>query len=119
MKGLFSKVDTFLDYYSAPVYIFLIVFIYLIYFSVLFGLSWFESFNKYVHIIDRFMQIVVGLFLVFRFMPFRKHDLHKNDSTLIFASGVIILTNLGFISYLEQTASNKILPIVTHPKNWL
>ena len=113
MKSWFSKIDSILDNYSAPIYTFLIIFIYAVYFALLFGLSWFESLNKYVHLVDRLMQFIVGLFLVFRFMPFRKHELHPNDSRIIFGSGVIILTNLGFMSYLEntaRTATNKILP---------
>ena len=106
MKSWFSRIDGILEKYSIPIYTFLLVFVYTLYFAVLFGLSWFESLNKYVGIVVRAMQLIVGLFLVLRFMPFRKHELHPNDSKIIFASGIIILTNLGLISYLKTTASN-------------
>ena len=46
-----------------------------------------------------FIQIIISLFLMYRFNPFVKHELKKRDSSIIFTCAILLLTNLGITQY--------------------
>lgn len=46
------------------------------------------------------VQLFVCLFLIFRFHPFRSHELRKYDSQLIFGSALFLLANLGITQFV-------------------
>lgn len=95
-----SRVDKVLDKTAAPVYIVSIAAIYFIYITTFLGLSFIST--KYIRYLDIFVQALIGVFLILRFLPFRNHELRKNDAILIFGSGVFLLTNLGLTSYITN-----------------
>lgn len=95
-----SILDKLLDKTAAPLYLASIAVIYFIYITTFLGLSWVST--TYVKYLDMFVQGLIGIFLVLRFLPYRNHELRKNDSILIFGSGVFLLTNLGLTAYITQ-----------------
>ena len=94
--------DRFLNKIAPPVYLGVISVVYFIYITTLLGLSMFQNAKMYVTYLDNFLQALIAIFLILRFFPFRKHELHKNDAMIIFASGVFLLTNLGIKSYISN-----------------
>jgi len=95
-----SRVDKLLDKTAAPVYIVSVAAIYFIYITTFLGLSWISI--TYVRYLDIFVQAFIGIFLVLRFLPYRNHELRKNDAMLIFGSGIFLLTNLGLSTYITK-----------------
>ena len=95
-----SKVDKLLDKTAVPAYIAGMAGIYFIYITTFLGLSWVST--KYIKYLDIFVQALIGIFLVLRFLPFRNHELRKNDAILIFGSGIFLLTNLGLTTYITK-----------------
>lgn len=83
-----------------PVYLFLIFVIYLSYFLAFFGVYYVnpELLQFFIFVVNVF----ICLFLLIRFHPFRKHELRDFDDKLIFASGLILLSNLGVQTYIPQ-----------------
>ena len=55
----------------------------------------------YIKDFDFIVQLVICLFLLFRFHPFRKHELRVYDSKIIFSSALFLLLNLGFVKYAK------------------
>ncbi len=53
----------------------------------------------YVKTFNTFIQLIICLFLIYRFNPFVKHELRKQDSSIIFACAILLLTNLGITQY--------------------
>jgi hypothetical protein len=101
-----SRVDKVLDKTAAPVYIVSIAAIYFIYITTFLGLSLIST--KYIRYLDIFVQALIGIFLILRFLPFRNHELRKNDAILIFGSGVFLLTNLGLTAYITNFVNNTV-----------
>lgn len=102
--NLLSTIDNLLDNIKTPLYVFSIGLIYLSYIFVYIGVLYIDK--TYVHYLNIFIQLFIGLFLLFRFHPFREHVLRKNDSMIIFGSAVFLLTNLGVTQYIENYAKN-------------
>ena len=48
------------------------------------------------------VEFFIGVFLVWRFHPFRKHELRGYDAKVIFGSGLFLLTNVGFITFFKK-----------------
>ena len=101
-----SKVDKLLDKTAAPAYLAGIAAIYFIYITTFLGLSLVST--TYIKYLDIFVQALIGIFLVLRFLPFRNHELRKNDAILIFGSGLFLLTNLGLTTYITQFMNNTV-----------
>jgi hypothetical protein len=95
-----SHVDKVLDKTAAPVYIASIATIYFIYITTFIGLTLISA--EYIKYLDVFVQSLIGIFLILRFLPFRNHELRKNDAIIIFGSGVFLLTNLGLTAYITN-----------------
>jgi len=90
----------FLEKTKKPVYLFLVSFIYLSYFLTFFGIYYVDlNLLKYFTL---GVNLFVCLFLLIRFHPFQKHELRYFDDKLIFASGIILLSNLGIDVYLKS-----------------
>lgn len=63
--------------------------------------------HEYLYLFRMIMQILVCLFLIYRFHPFKQHVLKPYDSRIIFSSAMFLLINIGII----ETASNIFSPI--------
>jgi len=109
--NLFYTFDKILDKIKKPVYLTAIGFIYISYFLIFFGLFYINK--KYIDIFSNFLLTFVCLFLILRFHPFRKHELREFDSTIIFGSAVLLLTNAGLTNIIANDISNVITNIKT------
>jgi hypothetical protein len=91
--NLFYKFDKVLDKIKKPVYFTSVGFIYISYFLIFFGIFYMNK--RYIELFSNLLLIFVCLFLIIRFHPFRKHELHEFDATIIFGSAILLLTNAG------------------------
>lgn len=94
-----NKVDHFLDSLGSTIYVLLTV-IHVVYVFVFLGIVFFNI--SYLNALNVFIQLFICFILIFRFHPYRKHALKAYDARFIFASAVFLLTNLGFIQFMEQ-----------------
>ena len=100
-------VENLLDKIKEPLYRGSLYVIFFLYFVAFFGLY---SYNqKYLYYLQLFMQAFVCIFLIVRFHPFRKHYLKPFDANIIFGSAVVLLTNLGITTYMENYINNIIV----------
>lgn len=67
--------------------------IHIIYIFLFFGILTIDF--KYLRLFSIFIQILVCIFLIIRFHPFREHYYEKNDATILFGSAIFMLENLG------------------------
>lgn len=83
--------DDTLRYISNPfVYIERVILI--TYITVYLGLISYKP--SYITILSTWFPIIICIFLMYKFNPFRKHTLDKNDGRTIFTSAVFMLTNI-------------------------
>lgn len=91
--------DNFLDIIKKPIYIVCFTIIHLFYFAVFFKII--SSTPEVITYLNIFIQIFISLFLILKFHPFRNHTLKPFDASIIFGSGIFLLTNLGFTELLR------------------
>jgi hypothetical protein len=107
--NLFTKFDKILDTVKKPVYMTSILFIYISYFLIFFGIFYINK--TYIDLFSNLLLTFVCLFLIVRFHPFRKHELRDFDSTIIFGSAILLLTNAGltkiFVDDVKYVIMNK------------
>ena len=107
------KLENLLDNIKEPLYRGSLYLIFILYFVAFFGLY---SYNqRYLYYLHLFMQTFVCIFLIVRFHPFRKHYLKPFDANIIFGSAVVLLTNLGVTTFME----NYINTIIVNTHNQL
>lgn len=97
--------DKGLDSIVGPFYKFLWIVVYLVYLVIFFGV-WYIS-PDYLKYVTGFIQTFIALVLILRFNPLRTEVvLHKDDRSIIFASGMFMLLNAGltggFLHNLES-----------------
>jgi len=98
MSAIFKYIDDLLEKHKVSVYIWLFVIPYALYFITLLGVWYIKP--TYIHILGNIMQIYVALFLIFRFNPYRKHEIRPHDDQIILGSAFLLLTNAGVTSYI-------------------
>lgn len=91
MNSKIKLVDNTIHTITKPVYYFLFFLLYLLYFALFFGIFYVNP--SYIRILTGIIHVIVCLFLLIRFHPFRKHELKEFDSKVIFASAIILFTN--------------------------
>ena len=99
-----NKIDDILDKIKLPVFTTTMVIIHLCYIIVFFGIIAIDT--NYMNYLNVFIEVFVCLFLIARFHPFRHHKLHKYDSTIIFGSAILLLTNLGANEFIFNNIFN-------------
>lgn len=105
-------IESVLEYFG-KYYIMTIIFLHIIYVTIYFGIL---SINpSYVRLLSSIIQFFIGIFLVWRFHPYRDHILKQYDSKIIFGSGIFLLTNLGFFEVFTYYFSNTISSAVHLP----
>lgn len=87
-----NKFDSIINN-STSIYKYLMWIIYTIYILLFLGVL--SSNFKYLRYFSNTVQLLVCIFLITRFHPFRKHYYTKNDATMIFASALFMLQNIG------------------------
>jgi hypothetical protein len=63
-----------------------------LYFTTYFGLMKIDQ--KYIEILNITIQLFICLFLLIRFNPLRDHELRQYDAKIIFASALLLGSNL-------------------------
>lgn len=108
MNTIFKYIDDILEKHKISVYIWLFVLPYALYLITLLGVLYIKP--SYIHLFGNIMQIYIALFLIFRFNPYRKHEIRPYDDQIILGSAFLLLTNAGVTSYiLSKVAGNLLL----------
>ena len=97
-----NNIDDILENFG-HYYIYGIISMHVIYFSALFGIVTIGQ--SYLRLFNIVIQLFICVFLMFRFHPFRKHDLREYDSKIIFGSAAFLLVNLGSVEFLKSFAT--------------
>lgn len=119
IDSYFVAVDKVLEKTAAPIYITVISIIYFIYITTYIGLSWFQDASEYIFKLDVFLQTLIAIYLILRFHPFRKHEIRSSDATIIFGSGIFLLTNVGLRTYITKVIDDNIHPYIVRTQNFL
>ena len=98
INNILSNLDSIIDDIKYPVFIVLITILHIFYIIIFFGIFFIDP--VYLRWLSTFIQFMIALFLIFRFHPFRTHELRKNDDKLIFACGSLLLINTSFTEYI-------------------
>ena len=97
--GILDKIDDIVDY-AGKHYTYLSVALYAAYIVVFLGVV---NFNPgYISDLKLLMQVVICVVLIYRFNPFRKHELKKYDANIIFSSAIFLLVNTGIAEVFER-----------------
>lgn len=97
---IIELIDDLIEYIKKPVYILLIVIIYVTYFLIYIG---FIKYNpNIINNIHIYLQLFIGFFLFIKFFPYRKYELKEYDSNIIFTTSIILLTNLGIVQLMKN-----------------
>ena len=96
---IIKKTDTFVDAITKPVFASSILLLHVCYFLVFIGLL--NVNTNYLDGLSIFIQVFIGLLLIYRFNPLRTAELKVYDQQIIFASAIFILTNVGFTQILK------------------
>ena len=102
--NLFYTIDNTLDKIKMPIYYLLIGTLYVLYFVLFIGIFYVDA--KYIQLINNCLQLLVCLFLIYRFFPLRRHELHKYDSDIIFSCAVLLLINTGIGQIIKDDFAN-------------
>ena len=97
--GILEKMADIVDY-AGKHYSYLSMALYTAYIVVFLGVV---NFNPaYITDLKLLMQVVVCVVLIYRFNPFRTHELKKYDANIIFSSAIFLLVNTGIAEVFER-----------------
>jgi hypothetical protein len=102
-KNLQNRIDDILNH-TSHYYIPTVIAIHVLYILALIGVLSFNS--VYLRLFNGFVQLFICVFLMFRFHPFRKHELKEYDSKIIFSSAAFLLFNLGVVEFITSFGSS-------------
>jgi len=57
---------------------------------------------EYLYRFKTMMQVLVCIFLIYRFHPYRNHVLHQYDAKIIFSSAMFLLVNISAVAVANQ-----------------
>ena len=58
--------------------------------------------SEYLYAFKTVMQLIVCIFLIYRFHPYRKHILQKYGAQIIFSSAMFLLVNISAVAVANQ-----------------
>lgn len=97
--GILEKIGDIVDY-AGKHYSYLSVALYTAYIVLFLGVV---NFNPtYITDLKLLMQVVICVILIYRFNPFRTHELKKYDANIIFSSAMFLLVNTGIAEVFER-----------------
>ena len=97
--GILEKIGDIVDY-AGKHYSYLSIALYAAYIVVFLGVV---NFNPaYITDLKLLMQVVICVILIYRFNPFRTHELKKYDANIIFSSAIFLLVNTGIAEVFER-----------------
>tara|TARA_B110000285_G_scaffold55181_1_gene62818 strand:- start:1418 stop:1795 length:378 start_codon:yes stop_codon:yes gene_type:complete len=94
-KLLDNVTDTIGKYYGVLPTILLIA-----YGLIFMGVIYINS--EYLYMFKTMMQVLVCIFLIYRFHPYRNHVLQKYDANIIFSSAIFLLVNISAVAVANQ-----------------
>ena len=97
--GILDKIDNIVDY-AVKHYTYLSIVLYSAYIVLFLGVVNFNP--SYITELKLLMQVVICVVLIYRFNPFRKHELKKYDANIIFSSAIFLLVNTGIAEVFER-----------------
>jgi len=97
--GILEKIDDIVDY-AGKHYSYLSLALYAAYIVLFLGVVNFNP--SYITELKLLMQVVICVVLIYRFNPFRKHELKKYDANIIFSSAMFLLVNTGIAEVFER-----------------
>jgi hypothetical protein len=97
--GILDKIDNIVDY-AGKHYSYLSVALYSAYIVLFLGVVNFNP--SYITELKLLMQVVLCAVLIYRFNPFRTHELKKYDANIIFSSAMFLLVNTGIAEVFER-----------------
>lgn len=97
--GILDKIDNIVDY-AGKHYSYLSVALYSAYIVLFLGVVNFNP--SYITELKLLMQVVICVVLIYRFNPFRTHELKKYDANIIFSSAMFLLVNTGIAEVFER-----------------
>jgi hypothetical protein len=95
------EIEASLERIKKPTYIAMITLLYICYFAIYAGLFYVNP--EYIQTLSKSIRIFVCAFLIYKFHPFRQHRLVDFDAQLIFASALLILTDMGITQQLVKS----------------
>jgi hypothetical protein len=112
----FQNADKITRYFEKPVII-LIVIGHLIYFFIFANLFINDKGNamKFAKYTNELAQLIIALYLIIRFNPFRQYEINEYDGNFSFYGGIILLMSVGVVRYIEDYIAN--IPIVHNAYN--
>ena len=93
-----------LERIKKPAYIAMMTLLYICYFIIYVGVFYIDP--AYVDTLSKGIRIFICAFLIYKFHPFRHHRLQEFDGELIFASALLILTDMGITQYMVDLTKN-------------
>jgi|AACY02.14.fsa_nt_gi hypothetical protein len=93
-------IESNLERIKKPTYVAMSTLLYICYFLIYAGLFYVNP--LYLDTLSKSIRIFVCMFLIYKFHPFRQHKLVEFDAQLIFASAILILTDMGITQYLLE-----------------
>lgn len=72
---------------------------------------------EYLYNFKTIMQLIVCIFLIYRFHPYRKHVLQEYDARIIFSSAMFLLVNIGAVAIANKiiTPINDVINLTDVP----
>ena len=58
--------------------------------------------SEYLYRFKTMMQVIVCIFLIYRFHPYRNHVLQKYDAKIIFSSAMFLLVNISAVAVANE-----------------
>ena len=107
MGAILKRIQDFVDdilEYVGRYYVYSIITLHILYVFALIGFLSFTS--ETLRVFNVLIQVFICLFLIFRFHPFRKHELREYDGKIIFGSAAFLLFNLGVIEIFTSLGTN-------------
>ena len=94
------SIENKLEHIKKPMYLGMMAMLYVLYIGIYFGLTFADP--RYVTILSKLIRLFVCMFLIIRFHPFKEtHALREFDEKIIFASAILLLTDLGITQYIS------------------
>lgn len=98
-------VESTVETVKKPLYLAMVGAFYLLYAAAFLGIMYVNP--KYIANLSLAIQTFVCAFLLYKFHPLRNHKLEPFDGTIIFASALLLLTNMGLTQYVLTTVRSK------------
>ncbi len=101
------SIENKLEHIKKPMYIGMMVTLYFLYIGIYFGLTFADP--LYVTMLSKLIRLFVCMFLIIRFHPFKEtHTLREFDEKIIFASAILLLTDLGITQFVLNNVRKRV-----------